>query len=129
MRSLAADPLVLRERPEAIDRGSRPDRNKRLGAPEESLAPSPLPPDLPPPELFQDDADAPTAPNSPIPALPVPSDEASVEAESNGSGSDVGELIGAPPPPELPPLPPANQWPSRALPSSDPNSNSSMSID
>ena len=126
---ITADPLVLRERPEEIDRGGRSDLDERLGAPEDSLAPSPLPPDLPPPELIQEDADTPTAPEATLPALPDPSAESPVDVESNGSGADDGELVGAPPPPELPPLPPVNQWPSQALPSLDQNSNSSTSMD
>ena len=79
---ITADPLVLREQPLTPDRW---DEDWTLTPAEPDLSepdPTPLPPDLPPPELF----------------------EPNVRAEDEPD-ADAEDLIGAPAPPALPPLP------------------------
>ncbi|MGB1416780.1 MAG: hypothetical protein ACPG6X_04790 [Synechococcus sp.] len=79
---ITADPLVLRDQPLRPE----PQSDDWMLAPAEPDLPEPeptqLPPDLPPPELFDQDAAAATDPNP-----------------------DLDDLFGAPPPPALPPLP------------------------
>ena len=126
---ITADPLVLRERPEVIDRGGSPALDEGFDAPEETLVPTPLPPDLPPPEFLQDEVDDEATLQDSTPDLPDRSTDASVHEEGTDLESDDGELIGAPPPPELPPLPPMHRLPTRPLPSFDQNNSSSISTD
>ncbi len=82
---ITADPLVLREQPAII---TTPEQLDPLPEPEDRWTEpepfAPLPPDLPPPTWVDD---------------PVVAPQQSVAPES------TNRLLGAPPPPELPPLP------------------------
>ena len=98
---ITADPLILREQPAVMD----DDWDAGPDSP-------PLPPDLPPPVLLED------ALEQPQPAEPLegsvnekPPVEKTQEQQDNTQATVEDELIGAPPPPELPPLPPVNPMP------------------
>ena len=102
---ITADPLVLLEQP-------RPDGNADADGPEMGLPPyeRDLPPDLPPPvvltpeEVPGDESSARPSQDSDQPqAINEPGEE-SPPFEDQNSGTDQPDpLVGAPPPPELPP--------------------------
>ena len=99
---ITADPLVLRDQPAEMDDDWDGGANN-----------PPLPPDLPPPVLLEDALDQPQPPESLEESVNVkpPVDEPQEPEDDDITPLVEDELIGAPPPPELPPLPPVNPMP------------------
>ena len=87
---ITADPLVLREQPRPID--AEPNRLDDPLTPVDPEPFIPLPPDLPPPVLFEN-----PVLDAPVPLEPSPS--------MSEQPDQVDVFEGAPPPPQLPPLP------------------------
>ena len=98
---ITADPLVLRDQPPVMDDDwDGGDVNPQL------------PPDLPPPVLLEDALDQPQPTESLDDSVnEKPAADAPPEQQDDPVPMVEDELIGAPPPPELPPLPPVNPLP------------------